>query len=261
VTLQGEKLGKSSLNRVQVPKSLWSRYATRTHGAASGVPASLPVSGAGVPGARQSLTAPVARILEQVYAHDPYTHGHSLRVGSYATVVARLLGFDAGAIDTIRRAAMVHDIGKCAIPIELLGKTEPLDDSEFDLIKQHPILGCSYLENDELKPLRPMVLHHHERWDGRGYPTGLMGVDIPIESRIILVVDAFDAMTTNRPYGKVRSKADAIAEVAHCSGKQFDPLIAGVMQFAYNYGLLEDSAIEALEGGAELHELLPHDLL
>jgi putative nucleotidyltransferase with HDIG domain len=190
------------------------------------------------PGPVRPTRSSIRELLLALDDHDPYTHGHSLRVAGYASLLARLLGFDDESIDLVRRAALVHDVGKQLIPMDVLGKTGPLDEAEFDLIKQHPILGSSLLEEHDLKPLIPMVLHHHERWDGRGYPTGLAGVDIPVESRIILVVDAFDAMTTNRPYGRVLSEQEAISEIGTCAGKQFDPLIARAMRYAYSNNLL-----------------------
>lgn len=197
------------------------------------------------------------RLLDHLEKHDPYTAGHSRRVGAYSTVLGRLLGFDRPALDLLRRAAFAHDVGKAAIPVEVLGKTGALTDAEFDLIKRHPVAGTIMLEERGLGSLVPMVLHHHERWDGMGgYPTGLAGVDIPLESRIILVADAYDAMTTNRPYGRVCSPEQAVAEIKRCAGSQFDPMIAAAMVFAFEGGLLKGGSISALEEGATVEEVM-----
>lgn len=199
----------------------------------------------------------VLALLERLEAHDPYTAAHSRRVGAYATLLARVLRFESQEVEIVRRAAFVHDVGKLGIPLDVLGKTTALTDEEFELIKQHPIIGTTLLEEKDLKDLVPMVLHHHERWDGRGgYPTGLCGIDIPIQSRIILVADAFDAMTTNRPYGRVCTPAESMTEIERCSGRQFDPLVAEAMSFAYHAGLLGDEVIVELEQGAALPDLL-----
>lgn len=199
----------------------------------------------------------VLALLDRLEAHDPYTAAHSRRVGAYSTLLARLLGFDSEQVEVVWRAALVHDIGKMGIPMDVLGKSGPLSDDEFDLIKQHPVIGTTMLEAEDLKPLVPMVLHHHERWDGRGgYPTGLCGVDIPVQSRIILVADAYDAMTTNRPYGRVSTPVEAIAEIERCARRQFDPLVAEAMGFAHRANLLTAEVTAAFEQGASLHDLL-----
>lgn len=203
------------------------------------------------------LSGSLSRLLERLGAHDAYTEAHSRRVGTYSTLLARLLGFDTTEVEIVRRAALLHDVGKAGVPLEVLCKTGRLTDQEFEIIKQHPMIGSMMLEAADLKALVPMVLHHHEHWNGRGgYPTGLCGIDIPVQSRIILVADAFDAMTTNRPYGKVCTPDEAIVEIERCAGGQFDPLISEAMAFAFRAGLLEDGAMAALEDGASLHNLL-----
>jgi HD-GYP domain-containing protein (c-di-GMP phosphodiesterase class II) len=184
----------------------------------------------------------VSTMVEAVNASDTYTGGHSHRVADYSVNLARLMGSARLEQEFIRQVATVHDIGKIGIPDEVLLKRGPLTDDEMSLIRLHPVLGASILSRmPGMERMVPIVLHHHERWDGTGYPSGLSHVDIPIESRIIFVVDAFDAMTTVRPYGKVHTTEEALAELRKHSGRQFDPLIVDVMHEAYRHGLLDDT--------------------
>lgn len=181
-------------------------------------------------GSAPSLKTISETLLSLIAEHDPYTGVHSAHVAHYSTLIAQGLGMDSSAIDLVIHAAAAHDVGKVGIPIGLLNKTGRLSEDEFALIQLHPMLGSSIVASiPGAETLVPIVLHHHERWDGRGYPTGLTGIEIPIESRIILVADAFDAMTTERPYGPVRSTTEALEEIERCSGEQFDPMIVNAM--------------------------------
>lgn len=171
-----------------------------------------------------SLEVTLDSLLEAVDGHDTYTHGHSLRVSRSSAVIAGALGLDSDGVSLVRDVGLVHDIGKIAIPDALLRKTGMLTQQEFELLSLHPVLGASILaRTPTLKHLVPGVLHHHERWDGRGYPAKLAGTEIPVESRIVFAADALDAMTTDRPYGTVFSFEDALAELDRYSGRQFDP--------------------------------------
>lgn len=148
----------------------------------------------------ESILVSLARALE---AKDKYTHGHSDRVSELATELARRLGLSARQIEIIRRGGLLHDIGKIGIREEVLYKPGKLDAEEYELIKTHPALGfdiCKPLKS--LRDLLPCIRSHHERIDGKGYPDGLSGDEIPIEGMVIGVADAFDAMTTDRPYRK-----------------------------------------------------------
>ena len=179
-------------------------------------------------------------MLEALKLHDPYTYDHSCRVSAYSVMIGHLLGLDARSCLLVQKASLLHDVGKIEVEPAILNKTSPLTEDEFGLIKMHAILGSMMLGVvPELEELTPIVLHHHERWDGRGYPTGLSGIDIPIESRIILVADAFDAMTTERPYGKTLSVSEAMDEISAFAGQQFDPLVAASLRIAFERGLLE----------------------
>ncbi|MBO8161440.1 MAG: transporter substrate-binding domain-containing protein [Thermosipho sp. (in: Bacteria)] len=161
--------------------------------------------------------------------YDIYTKGHSERVAFYSSKIAERLGLEKRRIREVYWASLVHDIGKIFIPLEILNKPSKLTKEEFNLIKQHPIKAYEILKDLEyLENIPEIVKHHHERWDGKGYPDGLKGAEIPIESRIIAVADSFDAMTSDRPYRKALSNKDAIQELISRSGTQFDPEIVKI---------------------------------
>ncbi len=155
---------------------------------------------------------------------DRYTGGHSSRVAAYCRNTAIRLGLTDTEVESIELASSLHDIGKIGVPDHVLLKTGRLTEEEFEWIKRHPECGWLALRNVEgLEQESLMVLHHHERMDGRGYPGGLRGSEIPLGSRIITVADSFDAMTTDRPYRPALPRDNAIAELVRCSGPQFDP--------------------------------------
>ncbi|MHC4811355.1 MAG: HD-GYP domain-containing protein [Planctomycetota bacterium] len=164
--------------------------------------------------AQQSLTTGTVRALTAaIDAKDPYTRGHSERVGLLTRQIAEAMGFDRAMVAEAHLAGLLHDVGKIGVPEAVLCKAGKLDDAEFDWIKQHPVIGHRILQDIEpLAPMLPGVLHHHERIDGRGYPDGLAGRDIPLIARIIAVADGFDAMSSNRAYrdGMPREKVRAI---------------------------------------------------
>lgn len=183
------------------------------------------------------------RLVAAVGGHDDYTGGHSCRVADYVAGIARLLGMTATDIALARRAALVHDVGKVAVPDRILCKRGPLTEDELKLVKLHPVVGAGMLARvPGMQALVPIVLHHHERFDGLGYPRGLAGVDIPIQSRMILVADAYDAMTSRRPYGPTLAPEDALAELRRHAGKQFDPLMVDKMHAAFMLGVLDPPA-------------------
>ncbi|MBI4601693.1 MAG: HD domain-containing protein [Planctomycetes bacterium] len=156
-------------------------------------------------------------------AKDKYTHGHSGRVARYAVGIARELGLDEERLERLRTAAELHDIGKIAIPEAIIAKKGKLTNEEFAAIKRHPQLGVEILRPIRfLTPTLPFILHHHERYNGGGYPSGLKGRDIPLEARIINMADAFDAMTTQRPYNTPMTFQEAL-ERCRKAGGSFDP--------------------------------------
>lgn len=165
-------------------------------------------------------------LLVGVDAKDPYTFGHSMRVGQYGAVLARYMKLPEDVVEEIRHAGMLHDIGKMAIPDNILNKRTRLTILETFTIQRHPVLGASMLANLKITGCaRDWVLHHHERWDGTGYPDNMSGEEIPLEARIVSVVDAYDAMTSDRPYRKAMPHETALLEIAEESGTQFDPIV------------------------------------
>jgi HD-GYP domain-containing protein (c-di-GMP phosphodiesterase class II) len=165
-----------------------------------------------------------------IEARDPYTRGHSARVTAYALAVAGRLDCSDAQIDAIRLGGPVHDIGKLTIPDDVLLKPGPLDVSECEIVRAHPEAGARLLRGIErLAEAIVCVLYHHERWDGGGYPLGLAAEEIPLEARVLAVADAFDAMTTNRPYRRALAESRAIAELERCAGTQFDPEIVSAL--------------------------------
>jgi putative nucleotidyltransferase with HDIG domain len=159
-----------------------------------------------------------------VEARDPYTHGHTQRVGQYAVVMAKLLGASEAEINSLRRASVLHDIGKIGIEDHILRKQGRLDADEELRMQRHPAIGVEMLKGiDFLDPVLPLIRHHHEKWDGNGYPDQLRADEIPLGARILAVADALDAMTSDRPYRAARTFEYAKAEILKGSGTHFDP--------------------------------------
>jgi len=175
-----------------------------------------------------------ASLAKAVDARDVYTGSHSERVGELAARIATRMGADAELIELIRLAGSLHDLGKLAIPEEILRKPAPLTEAERLVLERHPQIGFRMLESLGVDPVADWVLHHHERWDGGGYPDGLPAERIPLGARIIFVADAYDAMTSDRVYRRRLSSHDALAELQRCAGSQFDPEV--VAAFADELG-------------------------
>ncbi len=155
---------------------------------------------------------------------DAYTNGHSLRVTLYSMILARELHFDDSYLEDIEIAGLLHDIGKIVIPKNILCKNGKLTDEEFVVMKSHPSVGEKIVLNiKKLQTISEWVKSHHEKWDGRGYPDGLKGTEIPLAGRIIALADTYDAMTSTRPYRTALSHEVAMAEIERCIGTQFDP--------------------------------------
>jgi len=172
--------------------------------------------------ARFSAAASLARAVD---ARDAYTGSHSGRVAELAARIATRIGVDPEQVELTRLAASLHDLGKLAIPEEILRKPGPLTEPERIVLERHPQIGFRMLESLGVDPVADWVLHHHERWDGSGYPDGLPGEQIPLGARIIFVADAYDAMTSERIYRRRVSSEQAVAELQRCAGSQFDPEI------------------------------------
>ena len=159
--------------------------------------------------------------------HDEYTKHHSENVANLARLIAQKMGLSDFEISQIYFAGLVHDIGKAIIPNEIINKKGKLTFDEYETVKKHPIYAFDVLVNSpELKKIAKIVLQHHERWDGKGYPNGVKNEEISLEARIISIADTFDAMTSDRPYRKAFGKEVAIKEIKDKAGSQFDPKLA-----------------------------------
>src|SRR5436305_114375 len=178
---------------------------------------------------RSARIATVRLLAQALEAKDPYLRGHSDEVSSYAASVADRMGMDDEAHDMLVLASLLHDVGKLAIGENILLKPAGLTPEERSIVEEHSAIGSRIVEHvPGLADVAPAVLHHHERWDGRGYPHGLSREEIPLEARIIAVADSFSAMTTDRAYRPRRAFARARAELEHCAGSQFDPEVVSV---------------------------------
>src|SRR5437660_14004 len=161
-----------------------------------------------------------------VDAKDPYTAGHSARVQRVALAVAEELGIARQKLDAVRFGGLFHDIGKIGVPDSILTKPGRLDEEEFALIQRHPADGAEIVSHfSRLHQAVPLIRHHHERWDGKGYPDRLAGEQIPLEACVVGLADAWDAMTTDRPYRGALTLEEAAAEVRNCRGTQFAPSV------------------------------------
>lgn len=171
--------------------------------------------------------ATIQALAAAVDAKDPYTQGHSQRVAAYAADLARAIGMPQDEVDLIYTTGTLHDVGKIGIPDSILKKPGPLDAEERAIMQTHPALGEVIVRKaPQLAATLPGVLHHHEAWDGRGYPNGLQGEAIPLLARVLAVADTFDAMTSDRPYRKGLSLEVALGEIEKGAGRQFDPRLA-----------------------------------
>ncbi|NCB40197.1 MAG: HD domain-containing protein [Erysipelotrichia bacterium] len=166
----------------------------------------------------------LSALTSAIDAKDSYTRGHSERVTELSMKLAVEMGVDPAEVEKIKLGGILHDIGKIGIPEAVLNKPGRLNDEEFEIIKSHPDLGLHIMGKVEfLEAIVPIIRHHHERYDGKGYPGALAGVNIPMLARIVSVADTYDAMTTDRPYRKALTNEEALKEIERCSGSQFDP--------------------------------------
>jgi putative nucleotidyltransferase with HDIG domain len=176
--------------------------------------------------AQNSYETVLSALLSALDTRDTEAEGHSERVTGYTIVLAEKLGVTEEEMFHMERGALLHDIGKVAIPDRILHKAGPLTEAEWAEMRTHPVIGyrmCSRIAF--LEGASRIVLHHHERWDGAGYPNRLRGEAIPLGARVFAVVDAFDAMTTDRPYRAARPYPEAVKELCAHAGTQFDPQV------------------------------------
>jgi len=171
---------------------------------------------------RRSYVATVRALSNAVEARDAYTGQHAERVAAYGLRIGRAVGLDVDPQTEF--GFLLHDVGKVGVPDSILFKAATLSPEEYALVTRHPVIGSEILRGvDFLAEAIAVVRHHHERWDGDGYPDGLRGTEIPLSARVFAVADALDALTTERPYRPAVGWAEARAEIGRCSGSQFDP--------------------------------------
>jgi putative nucleotidyltransferase with HDIG domain len=177
-------------------------------------------------GQRRAYDATLAALCQAVETKDPATRGHSERVSRGAVMIARQIGMRPERVEAIRYAGMLHDIGKIGVPTKILRKGGDLTDEEFAAVRLHPMRGLEIVrEIGFLDEALAGIMHHHEKVNGRGYPMGLVGDEIPEFARVIGVADAFDVMTSARPYKQPMPVGDAKRELRRCAGTQFDPVM------------------------------------
>ncbi|MFZ5814999.1 MAG: HD-GYP domain-containing protein [Bacillota bacterium] len=166
----------------------------------------------------------ISALLGALNAKSPHTASHCLRVGEYARQLAAALDMPEAQVDHVERCGLLHDVGKLGVPEAVLDKSGRLTEEEWGLIKLHPIIGAAVLRGcPSLQPLVPAIAMHHERWDGEGYPYGARGMEIPVEARILTICDAFDTMTSERPYKRAMEADTACFRLMEAKGSQFEP--------------------------------------
>ncbi|MBU4226707.1 HD domain-containing protein [bacterium] len=186
----------------------------------------------------------VKALAQAIEAKDPYTHGHSERVMKYTVLIAQKLELQEGEKESLRYAAILHDIGKIGVRGTVLNNPNGLTGEEYDEIKKHPLIGEGIIKPIELlQPIRPLIRHHHEWHNGKGYPDGLSGENIPLGARILAVADAYDAMKSDRPYRKALTEEAAIQEFKRGSGSQFEPKLVEIFLKILKQNLSEDSPL------------------
>jgi HD-GYP domain-containing protein (c-di-GMP phosphodiesterase class II) len=176
---------------------------------------------------RDAAIGTITALAKAIEARDRHTGAHIERVQEYSVAIARQLGLDEETIWRVGVGAMLHDLGKIGVPDAVLNKRAELTPAETEIMRRHPVIGAGLLEADPALTIAlPAVLHHHERWDGDGYPHGLSGERISLEGRIVCVADAYDAMVSDRPYRSRLAEARALERIAEGMGSQFDPEVA-----------------------------------
>jgi putative nucleotidyltransferase with HDIG domain len=196
---------------------------------------------------RQDYVDVIQALAGAVDARDHYTREHSNRVSLYAVLIARQLKLDDAMVEAIQFGGLLHDIGKIGIPDQILNKPARLTEDEFRVMKGHSSLGAGLLRRVEsLSHLVPLVLYHHERFDGKGYPEGLAGKKIPLGARILNVADSFETITSDRVYHKARSLQEGLDEIRRCSGGQFDPELVDAFEKVFG----QVQALRLGKGGA-----------
>lgn len=199
---------------------------------------------------RQTFYETAEALAEAIEKRDPYTGGHTKRVLTYSMATAEYMGLTPEEMEQLKLSAILHDIGKIGVEDRVLRKQGSLNDEEYGLMKGHPKMGAEIMEHvEKLKGIIPGMRHHHERFDGKGYPEGLKGSEIPLPARIIAAADTFDAMTSDRPYRKGLTDETAINELQKFAGIQFDPDVVRAFINAHKDGKIISCRLK--ESGAE----------
>lgn len=204
----------------------------------------------------QELLLTLSRIID---ARDPFVSGHASKVAEYARAIAQHLQLSESQIDAVYQAGLLHDIGKIGIPERILLKPGSLTDEEYEIVKQHTVLGADFLSTSHaLQHLAPVIRSHHEQWNGQGYPAGLLGEEIPLPARILSVCDAVEAMASDRPYQRNKPFSVILSELERCSGQQFDPaVVAAFLEVVQAQPhLVGNSALEVMQAHSRLNESL-----
>ncbi|MCI0393847.1 MAG: response regulator [Chloroflexi bacterium] len=192
---------------------------------------------------RQAYEASLTMLANAIEVRDHYTRGHVERVTAYAEVLARYMGLDGTQQEQVRWGAILHDIGKIHVRESVLRKSGPLTDEEWAEIRRHPLTGEEMIKGIHYLALAaPTIRHHHERWDGRGYPDALHGETIPLVARIVAVADTFDAMTTDRSYRPAHSLVTAYQTITQEAGMSYDPAVVAAFRQAWEEGELQSLA-------------------
>ena len=192
---------------------------------------------------REAYESSLTMLANAIEARDRYTRGHVERVTAFASILAKQLGWQGKRLEELRFGAILHDIGKIHVRETVLRKKGPLDLDEWEEIKQHPKIGANMVQDiPYLAPATPAIKYHHERWDGSGYPYGLVGDEIPIMARIVSVADAFDAMTSSRAYQRARPLEDAYHDILAGTKKNYDPNVVAAFTRAWELGEIQKIA-------------------
>jgi putative two-component system response regulator len=188
---------------------------------------------------REAYEDSLTMLANAIELRDNYTRGHVERVRDYALVMAEQMGWSGTQLDILRYGAILHDIGKIQIRESILTKKGRLSEDEWLLVREHPVIGAGMVRDiPYLQASIPIIRHHHEYWDGSGYPDQLAGKEIPITARIVVVADAFDAMTTDRCYQSAKSMREAYGEILQNSEIRYDPAVVYALEKAWNQGLI-----------------------
>jgi putative two-component system response regulator len=184
---------------------------------------------------------------------DPYTYNHVKRIDDYAQAMAKELGWEEARREVLEFGAILHDIGKLNVLTAILSKKEGLTPEEWEVMRRHPQVGARMIGKiTYLAPVVPMILHHHEQWDGSGYPDGLVGEEIPEEARLLAVIDSFDAMTFDRPYRSAIPPELALEEIKRGAGVQFDPKMVEIFQRIWESSVVKSIMRDQVESGDEI---------